>query len=543
MTCSTGLETSASNDSAAGGPSTSKVSHQSRRATRSTSLRPTRSPSLTIPSSFWSAPSTGTALMRFSSSRRATSRTLVPIVTETIAVVMRSPAVSRVGATANGSSLALDDWRIMRPSPPRDGRPACTAPTTRSDLPRRSDRLHAAANMRVGASAAAGKDTPPADRGLGKTNPTSLQTTEALPSAADSESTQPLVGRRGRIQAKTRPDIKAARATASCAAPATSFVEPAILFLSVAALSVCFVATRDCGWNCAGLVSPRDRSGGVRATAASEMAWLDEPFSSAWRHAARLRSGARQGDQSSLRPRRLKAPAPVGSPARRGGATSGRRSSRFALRPRARLAPAAWRNRRPALYCPAQRRRANRNRLHLNGRRDAGLGDSDRAAMVNASEFPGADADADRRARDGQPYEVDGNLLHRIPPARSRQPWTCGRQREEASEVAAAATATSDSDSTHLDSPAEVARGSASASTAEADAGGISSFRTYRSRGVAAYSGPLERFSPHQKRGVRLQSLAAAGPPSPPPALSVRPRPGDRRFSQERGIAPCRYPS
>jgi hypothetical protein len=54
--------------------------------------------------------------------------------------------------------------------------------------------------------------------------------------------------------------------------------------------------------------------------------------------------------------------------------------------------------------------------------------------------------------------------------------------------------ATSDSDSTHLDSRAAIIEGSASASTAEANAAGIGSFRTYRSRWAASYirswSGP-----------------------------------------------------
>ena len=38
-------------------------------------------------------------------------------------------------------------------------------------------------------------------------------------------------------------------------APVTSLVEPAILFLSMAALSVCFVTNRDGAWICAARVS------------------------------------------------------------------------------------------------------------------------------------------------------------------------------------------------------------------------------------------------------------------------------------------------
>src|SRR5664280_1653481 len=110
--------------------------------------------------------------------------------------------------------------------------------------------------------------------------------------------------------------------------------------------------------------------------------------------------------------------------------------------------------------------------------------------MAKASEFRGPNDGANRRTRDGQSYEVGGDLLHRIPPARSRQPWTYGRQREEVLEVADVAVATSDSDSTHLDSLAEGSEGSASASMVEANGAGISSFRTYRPREVASYSRP-----------------------------------------------------
>jgi len=48
--------------------------------------------------------------------------------------------------------------------------------------------------------------------------------------------------------------------------------------------------------------------------------------------------------------------------------------------------------------------------------------------------------------------------------------------------------AKSDSDSTHLNSLAKIPKGSASVSTAETNAAGIGSFRTYRSRGIADYS-------------------------------------------------------
>jgi len=103
--------------------------------------------------------------------------------------------------------------------------------------------------------------------------------------------------------------------------------------------------------------------------------------------------------------------------------------------------------------------------------------------------------------------------------------------------VVEVATATSDSDSTHREFVAEAVEGCAAASVIAVNAAGIGSFRTYRRRRFAFYcrlwSGPARS----RMRRVRLQDLAAAGPPSPPPAfLGGRNRaPGEPAEKEEPG--------
>src|SRR5271170_5895858 len=140
VTCSASRAIRASRVSGRDGPSFSMASHQSRRASRSVSLRPSRSPSLIIPTNCWSAANTGTALMRFSRRRSATSRTLVPTGTETISVVMISPTVSGLGATAGGLALVFDASCFTESS---------SAPTERSMPLKDSRRLLALAELRT----------------------------------------------------------------------------------------------------------------------------------------------------------------------------------------------------------------------------------------------------------------------------------------------------------------------------------------------------------------------------------------------------------
>ena len=96
-----------------GSPSAISASHQSRRASRSLSPRPIRSPSLTMPTGAPALSITGTALMPRSSSRRAIACVGVPGDTTATSVVINSRACV-----------------IPSPRPPRrPGRPASRFPT------------------------------------------------------------------------------------------------------------------------------------------------------------------------------------------------------------------------------------------------------------------------------------------------------------------------------------------------------------------------------------------------------------------------------
>ena len=125
--------------------------------------------------------------MRFSSSRSATSRTLVPIATETIAVVMRSPAVSRLGVTAGSSALALDNSCVMRSSPPRQECAVSSASRARSGRGQRFHCLHRVADVRIGWRPAWRNQ--PGDRHAARTSgsgtPFARERSRSLPPKAD----------------------------------------------------------------------------------------------------------------------------------------------------------------------------------------------------------------------------------------------------------------------------------------------------------------------------------------------------------------------
>ena len=125
--------------------------------------------------------------MRFSSNRTATSRTLLPTGTETISVVMISPAVSGLGVTAGRSASTLDALCLMRSSPPLQGSATCGASRTRPTLAQRFNHIHAAPLCGL---------VTPADRCPKEGHPTSPRNTEIAPRGVGSETTQPSPGHR-----------------------------------------------------------------------------------------------------------------------------------------------------------------------------------------------------------------------------------------------------------------------------------------------------------------------------------------------------------
>ena len=95
-------------------------------------------------------------------------------------------------------------------------------------------------------------------------------------------------------------------------------------------------------------------------------------------------------------------------------AAQGRRGAGAGLQNRAELSLRFFRrtSANPVVRRPAHRRGANGDCFRMNRRRDANLRVGELIPIAKGSQIRGQSDGANRRARDGQPYEVDGDLLH-----------------------------------------------------------------------------------------------------------------------------------